>query len=73
MIILFQKQRTKPLTFRVKSDGRGEWVLAEKICLEAGDWEVRARESNPENPEIASEWSNSRIFRVTQEHYHVTQ
>lgn len=62
--IRFQKQGAKPLTFRIKSDARGEWVLAEKIRLEAGDWEVRARESNPENPENVSEWSNPRIFKV---------
>ncbi len=62
--VRFQKQGAKPLTFRIKSDSRGEWVLAEKIQLEAGDWEVRVSENDPENSENFSEWSNPRIFKV---------
>ncbi|MBI2591776.1 MAG: hypothetical protein HYW34_03820 [Candidatus Brennerbacteria bacterium] len=41
--IQFLKQGAKPLKFNSKSDANGEWVLAEKINLESGDWEVRAR------------------------------
>ena len=41
--IQFQKQGAKPMKFNSKSDSNGEWVLAEKVPLEAGDWEVRAR------------------------------
>lgn len=37
------KQGARPETFSVKSDGRGEWVFAEKIPLASGEWEARAR------------------------------
>lgn len=62
--IRFQKQGAKPLTFTAKSDSRGEWVLAEKVPLEAGDWEVRARTVDAENKDNISEWSNPRVFKV---------
>jgi len=65
--IQFQKQGAKPLKFNVKSDVNGEWVLAEKVPLMAGDWEVRVRlvEATKNNPEgRTSEWSNPRIFNV---------
>jgi len=62
--IRFQKQGAKPLTFTAKVDPRGEWVLAEKVRLEAGDWEVRARTVDPKNQDNVSEWSNPRIFKV---------
>ena len=55
--VQFQKQGAKPLKFNVKSDTNGEWVLAEKVPLRAGDWEVRVRST-------ASEWSNPRVFKV---------
>ena len=54
--IQFQKQGAKPLKFNVKSDTNGEWVLAEKASLSAGDWEVRVRSET-------SQWSNSRVFK----------
>jgi len=60
--INFQKQGSKPMNFNVKSDPNGEWVLAEKIPLEAGDWEARARE-NFANGKV-SEWSNPRVIKV---------
>ena len=62
--IRFQKQGAKPLTFTAKSDARGEWVLAEKIPLEKGDWEVRARTVDSKDPDNISEWSNPRVFKV---------
>lgn len=62
--IRFQKQGAKPLTFTTKSDARGEWALAEKVPLEKGDWEVRARTVDPKDPDNASEWSNPRVFKV---------
>jgi len=55
--IQFQKQGVKPLKFNVKSDINGEWVLAEKVSLSAGDWEVRVRSA-------VSGWSNPRVFKV---------
>lgn len=60
--IQFQKQGAKPSTFNVKSDANGEWVLAEKIKLGDGDWEVRARLLVSETD--VSEWSNPRVFKV---------
>ncbi len=60
--IQFQKQGAKPVKFNSKSDSSGEWVLAEKVSLEAGDWEVRARTAG-EN-DIVSEWSNPRVIKV---------
>lgn len=65
--VQFQKQGAKPLKFNVKSDSNGEWVLAEKVPLEAGNWEVRVRivEATKNNPEgRTSEWSNPRVFNV---------
>lgn len=62
--INFQKQGSKPRNFTVKSNANGEWVFAEKIPLEAGDWEVRARE-NFANGKLG-EWSNPRVFKVIQ-------
>jgi hypothetical protein len=62
--IRFQKQGARPATFTAKSDSRGEWVLAEKVPLEAGDWEVRARTVDPKNKDNFSDWSNPRIFKA---------
>lgn len=62
--IRFQKQGSKLLTFNAKSDSRGEWVLAEKAPLGAGDWEVRARTVNAKDQNKFSEWSNPRVFKV---------
>jgi len=60
----FQMQGAKPLTYRTKSDSRGEWVLVEKINLKAGDWEVKTRTIDYKNNENISEWSNPRVFKV---------
>ena len=60
--IQFQKQGAKLLKFNSKSDANGEWVLAEKIPLESGDWEIRARFLA--GPDKISEWSNPRVFKV---------
>ncbi|MCH7882884.1 hypothetical protein IIA95_00475 [Patescibacteria group bacterium] len=60
--IQFQKQGAKPITLTSKSDGNGEWVFAEKVPLEKGDWQVRARVA--ESSGAVSTWSNPRIFKV---------
>ncbi len=60
--IQFAKQGARPVQFGTKSDPNGEWVLAEKVPLEAGDWEVRAREAS--GIDKVSEWSNPRVFKV---------
>lgn len=58
----FSKQGSRPVQFHLKSDSRGEWVLAEKIKLEEGDWEARARVVTEEGG--TSNWSNPRIFKA---------
>lgn len=60
--IQFQKQGARPVQFGAKSDPNGEWVLAEKVPLEAGDWEVRARQAFGNDK--VSAWSNPRVFKV---------
>lgn len=60
--IQFVKQGAKPGKFNAKSNPNGEWVLAEKIPFETGDWEVRARAVIDKNN--ISEWSNPRVFKV---------
>lgn len=60
--IQFSKQGSKPRAFFSKADPNGEWVFAEKVPLEAGDWEVRARAL--EDKEKVSAWSNPRVFKV---------
>lgn len=60
--INFQKQGIKPLNLNTKSDGRGEWVLIEKVPLEAGNWEVRVRII--ESTGITSKWSNPRALEA---------
>jgi len=60
--IQFQKGGAKPVKINVRSDNNGEWVLAEKIPLEEGDWEVRARIMK--DGDAVSGWSNPRIFKV---------
>lgn len=62
--IQFQKQGAKPLKLMTKSDSNGEWVLAEKVPLEAGDWQVEARAVDSNNADRVSEWSNPRVFKV---------
>lgn len=61
--IQFLRQGTRPVTATAKSDARGEWSLAQKVVLEEGEWEVRARIVE-ETSQLASEWSNSRVLRV---------
>lgn len=59
--IQFSKPGARPKLFGVKSDANGEWVLAEKVPLEAGDWEMHARILDGNR---LSEWSNPRIVKV---------
>ncbi len=60
--IQFQKSGAKPVNLNIKSDTNGEWVLAEKVPLEKGDWEVRARVVL--NSGATSEWSNPRVLKA---------
>lgn len=67
--LYFQKSGAKPKRFTVKSDPTGEWVFAERVPLEEGDWEVRTRLAQRENGAGGgqlSEWSNPRVFKVVQ-------
>lgn len=59
--IQFQKSGAKLMRVVSKSDSRGEWVFTEKVPLEAGDWEVRARIIEGE---VSSDWSNPRVIRA---------
>lgn len=60
--IQFQKQNARPLKFNTKSDSNGEWVLAERVPLDAGYWEMRARVVEDAN--VTSQWSNPRVVKV---------
>lgn len=60
--IHFQKAGAKPVNLTVKSDANGEWVLAQKLLLEAGEWEVRVRTVTSSG--MNSEWSNPRVFKA---------
>lgn len=62
--VRLQSPGAKPLLFTIKSDARGEWVLAEKIPLKTGEWEARARTIDARNKSLVSEWSNPRIFKA---------
>jgi len=55
-----QKQGDRPVNFTVKADSFGEWVVAEKTFLSAGDWQVRARQKV--GPIISGD-SNPRVVR----------
>jgi len=59
--IRFQKGGAKPIKVVTKSDLKGEWVFAEKVPLEAGNWEVRARIVEGG---ATSDWSNPRIIKA---------
>ncbi len=59
--IQFQKQGAKPITVVAKSDPNGEWVFADRMPFEAGNWEVRARIVDGES---VSSWSNPRVVKA---------
>ena len=50
----------KPLSFKIKADSSGEWVIAEKAYLSAGNWQVRARQ---QVGSLVSGESNPRVIR----------
>lgn len=58
----FQKSGVKSVIVNTKTDANGEWVFAEKIPLNAGDWEVRARSADSSG--VVSVWSNPRVFKA---------
>ncbi len=60
--VRFFKQGAEPVLFTTKSDANGEWVLAQKVSLEEGDWEIRARILLDSG--AASQYSNPRIFKA---------
>lgn len=59
--IQFQKPGAKPIKLVTKSDLNGEWVLAERVPLEAGDWEVRACAAEEGR---SAECSNPRVIKA---------
>ncbi|MEW6747730.1 MAG: hypothetical protein AB1486_33795 [Planctomycetota bacterium] len=58
--VLLQKQGERPVKFTVKADSSGEWVVAEKTYLSAGNWEVRAKQQVGSS--VSGE-SNPRVIR----------
>lgn len=60
--VQFQKSGAKPVTMTTRSDVRGEWVLAGKVPLDAGAWEVRARLVTGAG--AISAWSNPRLIKA---------
>ncbi len=59
--IQFRKEGSKSVLLVSHADQNGEWVLAQKTPLDAGDWEARARVATTD---ATSAWSNPRIIRV---------
>ena len=57
-VTLTKQQGEKPVKFTVKADSMGEWVVAEKTYLSAGNWQVRAKQlvgtqvSGESNPRV---------------------
>ena len=49
-----------PIQFKIKTDASGEWVVAEKAYLSAGNWQVRARQ---QVGALVSSESNPRVIR----------
>lgn len=58
--VTLTKQGEKPLKFTVKADSSGEWVVAEKAYLSAGNWQVRAKQ---QVGTLVSGESNPRVIR----------
>ncbi len=58
--VLLEQQGKQPVKFTVKADSSGEWVVAEKTYLSAGNWEVRARQ---QVGALFSGWSNPRVIQ----------
>ncbi len=58
--VTLTKQGEKPLKFTVKADSQGEWVVAEKSYLSAGNWQVRAKQ---QVGTVFSGESNPRVIR----------
>ncbi len=58
--VLLEQQGKQPVKFTVRADSSGEWVVAEKTYLSAGNWEVRARQ---QVGSLLSGWSNPRVIQ----------
>jgi len=58
--VTLQKQGEQPVKFTIKADSSGEWVVAEKAYLSAGNWQVRAKQ---QVGGILSGESNPRVIR----------
>lgn len=56
-----QKTGARPLSYTLNAQPNGEWALAEKIPLTAGEWEARVRLLEGDLP---GPWSNPRVFSV---------
>ncbi len=52
--IILRQHEERFITLRTKSDNRGVWSLAERLFLEEGRWEVRARATSGDE---VSRWS----------------
>lgn len=60
--IRFEKPGSKPMKFNTKSDSGGEWVFAEEVMMDSGNWEVRV--GSISNSGISSDWSNPRVIKT---------
>jgi hypothetical protein len=58
--VTLSKQAEKPVKFTIKADSSGEWVVAEKTYLSAGNWQVRAKQLVGT---LSSGESNPRVIR----------
>jgi hypothetical protein len=58
--VVLRSQGERPVRFTVRADSSGEWVVAEKTYLSAGNWEVRAKQ---QVGAVVSSESNPRVIR----------
>jgi len=68
VVVVLQKPGDRPVEFSIQADSIGEWVIAKKVYLKSGNWEVRARQQVGEQ---ISDWSNPRVIQSTVTGVHI--
>lgn len=57
--VALRQHEERFITLRTTSDNRGIWSLGERIFLEEGRWEIRARSTQHD---MASDWSEPKVI-----------